>query len=146
MAIFVAALQSVGAQAAGVLLLYWWVPTVTSYLCGVIIGQGAAAFVGLLALTPDWSALAAIRRYGGTFLFGLPMVPQQLSAFILGVGDRVVIRHVLGSAAVGRYSVAYNVGSLGFILLVFVFQAWMPRIYTVADRWHAPGSWPAAAT
>ena len=134
MAIFVAALQSVGAQAAGVLLLYWWAPTVTSYLCGLIIGQGAAALIGLLALRPVWSALAAIRRYGPIFLFSLPMVPQQLSGYILGLGDRVVIRHVLGSAAVGRYSVAYNVGSLGFILLVFLGWAWMPRIYAVADR------------
>jgi O-antigen/teichoic acid export membrane protein len=134
MAVFVAALQSLGAQATGVLLLFWWAPTVTSYLCGLIIGQGTAAFAGLLALKPDWSALTAIRRYGGVFLFGLPMVPQQLSGWILGVGDRVVIRHVLGSADVGRYSVAYNVGSLGFILLVFVNQAWMPRIYAVADR------------
>jgi O-antigen/teichoic acid export membrane protein len=133
MAIFVAGLQSLGAQAAGVLLLYWWSPTVTSYLCGLIIGQGAAGFVGLLAMRPDWSALAAIRRYSGSFRFGLPMVPQQLSGFILGVGDRVVIRHLLGSAAVGRYSVAYNLGNLGFILLVFVNQAWMPRIYAVAD-------------
>jgi O-antigen/teichoic acid export membrane protein len=134
MAIFVAAVQSVGAQAAGVLLLYWWAPTVTSYLCGLIIGQGAAALAGLLTLRPVWSALAAIGRYGGIFLFGLPMVPQQLSGYILGLGDRVVIRHVLGSAAVGRYSVAYNVGSLGFILLVLVSWAWMPRIYAVADR------------
>ena len=134
MAIFVATLQSLGAQAAGVLLLYWWAPTVASYLCGLIIGQGAAAFVGLLALRPDWSALAAIRRYGPLFLFGLPMVPQQLSGWILGAGDRVVVGHVLGSAAVGRYSVAYNVGSLGFILLVFVNQAWMPRIYAAADQ------------
>ena len=134
MAIFVAALQSAGAQAVGLALLHWWTPTVASYLCGLIIGQGAAAFVGLLALRPDWSALAAIRRYGGIFLFALPMVPQQLSGFILGVGDRVVVRHDLGSAAVGRYSVAYNVGSLGFILLVLVNQAWMPRIYAVADR------------
>ena len=134
MAIFVGALQSVGAQAAGVLLLYLWAPTVASYLCGLIIGQGAAALVGLLALTPNWSALAVIRRYGPTFQFGLPMVPQQLSGWVLGVGDRVVVSHVLGSAAVGRYSVAYNVGSLGFILLVFVNQAWMPRIYAVAER------------
>ncbi len=134
MAIFVAALQSVGAQAAGVLLLYWWAPTVTSYLSGLIIGQGAAALIGLLTLRPVWSALAAIRRYGPIFLFSLPMVPQQLSGYILGLGDRVVIRHDLGSAAVGRYSVAYNVGSLGFILLVFLGWAWMPRIYAVADR------------
>ncbi len=133
-AIFVGALQSLGAQAAGVLLLFWWAPTVTSYLCGLIIGQGAAALVGLLALTPDWSALAAIRRYRWAFLFGLPMVPQQLSGFILNAGDRIVVRHDLGSAAVGRYSVAYNVGSLGLILLVFINQAWMPRIYAVADR------------
>lgn len=134
MAIIVAAVQSLGAQAAGVLLLYWWAPTVTSYLCGLIIGEGAAALVGLLVLTPDWSAVAAIRRYGGIFLFGLPMVPQELSGWILGAGDRVVVRHVLGSAAVGRYSVAYNIGSLGFILLVVVTQVWMPRIYAVADR------------
>ena len=134
MAILVAALQSVGAQAAGVLLLYWWTPTVTSYLSGLIIGQGAAALVGLLVLKPDLSALAVIRRYGGAFLFGLFMVPQELSGWILGAGDRVVIRHVLGSVAVGRYSVAYNVGSLGFILLVFVSWAWMPRIYAVPDR------------
>jgi O-antigen/teichoic acid export membrane protein len=134
MAIFVAALQSVGAQAVGLALLHWWTPTVASYLSGLIIGQGAAALAGLLALRPDWSALAEIRRYSGIFLFGLPMVPQQLSGWILGVGDRVVVRHALGSAAVGRYSVAYNVGSLGFILLVLVNQAWMPRIYAVADR------------
>jgi O-antigen/teichoic acid export membrane protein len=134
MAIFVATLQSVGAQASGVLLLHWWAPTVTSYFYGLIIGQGAAALVGLLALTPNWSVVTAIRRYRGIFLFGLPMVPQQLSGWILGVGDRVVVSHVLGSAAVGRYSVAYNLGSLGFILLVFVNQAWMPRIYAVADR------------
>jgi O-antigen/teichoic acid export membrane protein len=134
MAIFVAAVQSVGAQLAGVLLLYWWAPTVTSYLCGLIIGQGVAALVGLLTLRPLWSALATLRRYGAIFLFGLPMVPQQLSGYVLGLGDRVVVRHILGSAAVGRYSVAYNVGSLGFILLVFVSWAWMPRIYAVADR------------
>lgn len=133
-AILVAAVQSFGAQGAGLLLLYFWAPTVTSYLCGLIVGQGVAVMVGLLALTPDWSALAAIRRYGWTFAFGLPMVPQQLCGFVLAAGDRIVVRHVLGSAAVGRYSVAYNVGSLGFILLVFVNQAWMPRIYTVSDR------------
>jgi O-antigen/teichoic acid export membrane protein len=134
MAIFGATLQSVGAQAIGLALLYVWAPTVTSYLCGLIIGQGAAALVSLLALRPAWSAVTAIRRYGRVFLFGLPMVPQQLSGFILGLGDRVVIRHILGSAAVGRYSVAYNVGSLGFLILVFAMQVWLPRIYAVEDR------------
>lgn len=133
MAIFGATLQSLGAQLAGLALLYLWAPTVTSYLWGLIIGQGAAALAGLLALRPAWSAVTTIRRYAGAFLFGLPMVPQQLSGFILGLGDRVVVRHVLGSAAVGRYSVAYNVGSLGFLVLVFAMQAWLPRIYAVED-------------
>ena len=44
-AIFVAALQSVGAQAVGLALLHWWTPTVTSYLCGLIIGQGAGGLL-----------------------------------------------------------------------------------------------------
>lgn len=134
MVIVVAALESLGAQAVGVALTYTWAPTVTSYLCGVIIGQGVAALVGLLALRPDWSALAAPRRHSRALRFGLPMVPQQLSAFILYAGDRIVVRHDLGSAATGRYSVAYNVGSLGVVVLVFASQAWMPRIYAVTDR------------
>ena len=134
MAIFVAGLQSVGGNAIGLALLYLWAPNVTSFLCGLLIGQGAAALIGLVALRPAWSALAAIRRYGPIIVFGLPMVPQQLSGFILNTGDRIVVRHVLGSAAVGRYAVAYNVGSLGLILLFFVNQAWMPRIYAVADQ------------
>ena len=134
MVIFVAAVQSLGAQSTGVLFLYMWSHTVTSYLCGLILGQGIAASAGLLAVRPDWSALAAIRRYGRAFHFGLPMVPQQLSGIILYAGDRIVVRHLLGSAAVGRYAVAYNVGNLGCVLLIFVNQAWMPRIYAVADR------------
>jgi O-antigen/teichoic acid export membrane protein len=134
MVIFVATVQSLVAQSTGVLLLYLWSHTVTSYLCGLILGQGVATVVSLRAVRPDWSALAAIRRYRRAFHFGLPMMPQQLSGIILYTGDRIVVRHLLGSAAVGRYAVAYNVGNLGCVLLVFVNQAWMPRVYAVADR------------
>ena len=134
MAIFVSSLQSLGAQAAGIALLYLWAPTVKSYLCGAIIGQAAAALVGFVALRPDWYALPHVRRHGPALLFGLPMVPLQFSVFILFAGDRIVISHDLGSGAVGRYSVAYNVGSLGVLLLVFVNQAWTPRIYAMTNR------------
>jgi O-antigen/teichoic acid export membrane protein len=134
MVIFIGALQALGAQGAGLALLYLWAPTITSYLWGAAVVQGVAALTGLLALRPDWPALAAIRRTGRALLFGLPMVAQQLSAFILFAGDRIVVRHDMGSAATGRYSVAYNVGSLGVVLLVFVNQAWLPRILAVPDR------------
>ena len=133
-AIVVGALQSLGAQALGVTLLYAWSPTLTSYLCGVTIGQAAAGLVGLVALRPEWAAVPTIRAHMGALRFGLPMVPQQLAVFILFAGDRIVIRHDLGSGATGRYSVAYNVGSLGVLLLVFVNQAWVPRIYSISDR------------
>ncbi|MGH2880356.1 MAG: lipopolysaccharide biosynthesis protein [Solirubrobacteraceae bacterium] len=133
-AIGIGGLQSLGAQALGVTLLFVWSPDIGSYLCGVIACQGAAALVGVIALRPDWSALVAIGHHRRAFAFGLPMVPQQLSVFILFAGDRIVVRHDIGSAATGRYSVAYNVGSLGVLFLVFVNQAWIPRIYAVADR------------
>src|SRR3954471_9437206 len=42
MTTLVGGLQSLGAQILGVTALYAWSPTVTSYLCGVIIGQAAA--------------------------------------------------------------------------------------------------------
>jgi O-antigen/teichoic acid export membrane protein len=130
----VGGLQSLGAQILGVTLLYVWSPTTTSYLCGAIIGQAAAGLVGLCALRPDWSALRAIREHTSAFRFGLPMVPQQLAVFILFAGDRIVIHHYRGSGETGRYSVAYNVGSLAVLLLVLVNQVWVPRIYAVADR------------
>ena len=44
-AIFVAAVQSVGAQAIGLSLLFWRAPTVTAYLSGLVIGQGTAALI-----------------------------------------------------------------------------------------------------
>lgn len=134
MAIVVSALQSVGAQAAGLAALYLWQPSLAGYLGGAAIGQGAAALAGLLALRPDWTGAAAVRRHARAFRFGVPMVLQQLSVLILFAGDRIVIRHDLGSAATGRYSLAYNVGSLGVLLLVFVNQAWTPRIYAIPDR------------
>ncbi len=143
-AIVVSTLQSLGAQAAGLALLYLWSPSIDSYLWGVLAGQGVAAITGLIMLRPDWAALGAIRRYGPALLFGLPMVPQQLSVFILFAGDRIVVSHDLGSAATGRYSVAYNVGSLGVLLLVFANQAWTPRIYAMADR--AARSWLLATS
>jgi O-antigen/teichoic acid export membrane protein len=127
----VGALQSVGAQAIGLLMVTVSSSTPTSYMAGAAIGQGAAALVGLARLRPAPVGLTAIREQFAALRFGLPMIPQQLSGYILAAGDRVVVKHDLGSVATGRYSVAYNIGSIGVILLVFVNQAWIPRIYAV---------------
>lgn len=60
---------------------------------------------------PDFRSL---RTY---IKFGAPLVLASLSSIILSIGDRYVIGLVMGAAAVGMYSVAYNMGNLVLVLL-----------------------------
>ncbi len=129
----VALLQSAGAQGFGLGLAALGPATVTRYLTGVVIGQAGALVVAVVTLRPSWQPWAQGGLLRRTLKFSLPMVPQQLSSFTLAAGDRIVIRHELGSAATGRYAVAYNIGSLGIMLLTFVNQAWLPRTFSMRE-------------
>ena len=56
--------------------------------------------------------------------------------FALSAGDRVVIERFEGIEQVGRYQVAYLIGSLGILLLNALNSAWSPIIYGAGDdRW-----------
>ena len=65
--------------------------------------------------------------------FSLPLVPQQLSGYILWAGDRIVVQRDLGSVATGRYAVAYAVGSIGMTVLGQLNQTWMPRVFSMKN-------------
>ena len=130
----VGGLQSFGAQAAGITLVLLVSGSATSYLAGATAAQAVAALIGLVELRPAWRGLRDRHYQTAALWFGLFMVPQQLSTFVLAAGDRFVVQHDLGSVATGRYSVAYNIGSLAVVLLIFVNQAWLPRIYGITDQ------------
>jgi O-antigen/teichoic acid export membrane protein len=64
--------------------------------------------------------------------YALPLVPAELSTFVMSTADRLIVRHELGLTEVGRYQLAYNLGAVPAILITILNIAWMPRIFALA--------------
>jgi O-antigen/teichoic acid export membrane protein len=135
----VSVLSSIGGQVLGVFLLLGGSRSTTTYGWAGVISQCAGMGLGLIVVgyrptrhVIEWEAS---RR---ALSLGAPMAAAALSMFVLNAGDRIVLQRMLGSAAVGRYQIAYTVGSVGILMMAFLNQAWLPRILAVADadaRW-----------
>ena len=130
---------SLGAQTLGILAIIVAGPEATSYLVGYLLAAVMAALLGLLlsgSIRVRPASRALLRR---ALSIGLPTVPHSLAIFVLALGDRVVIQVVSGSSAVGRYQVAYALGSLGVALLSALQNAWVPITFSASDeeRWEA---------
>ena len=65
---------------------------------------------------------------------------------MLEASDRLVLQHYLGSAAVARYAVAYNIGAIPILLLGVLDTVWMPRVFAVATHGCATRCSRAVAT
>jgi O-antigen/teichoic acid export membrane protein len=128
-----ALLQSVVAQSIGLAATITVKHTAAAYLTGVVIGQVLALGVVLITVKPSFSMVFNFSLLRPTLGFSLPLVPQQLSAYILWAGDRIVVQRDLGSAATGRYAVAYAVGSIGMTVLGQLNQTWLPRVFSMKD-------------
>jgi O-antigen/teichoic acid export membrane protein len=127
-------LQSVVAEALALGLAKFYRPTAEMFLTGQVAAQVAAAFLGLLAAPPAilmWRERAVLDR---ALRFALPLVPTALSTFVLSTSDRLIIEAHLGSEAVARYQVAYNVASMPMLLLTILDSVWMPRFFGITDE------------
>jgi len=58
--------------------------------------------------------------------FALPLLPHQLSAYILNSFDRIIIGNQIGFQSVGLYSLAYSVGLLMNDVSQAINRAWSP--------------------
>ena len=126
-------LQSVVAEAVSLALVILVARTATEFLLGQMIAQAVTVVVALSLARP-----AALRRRDAGMLaaslrYSVALVPAALAAFALQAADRLIVEHDLGSAAVGRYSVANNVGSLLILLLGVLNVMWLPRIFAVDE-------------
>jgi O-antigen/teichoic acid export membrane protein len=127
-------IQSVIAEALALGLAKFYRPTAEMFLTGQVAAQVAAAFLGLLAAPPVillWREREVVAR---ALRFALPLVPTALSTFVLSTSDRLIIEAHLGSEAVARYQVAYNVASMPMLLLTILNSVWMPRFFGIADE------------
>jgi O-antigen/teichoic acid export membrane protein len=123
----VSIIAAVGGQLVGIALLLAVHNDATTYAWGGVVSQFLAMFVGVLVTRPrlrgllDWGVTRRAIR------LGVPLALGGLAYFVLTAGDRVIIQRELGASAVGRYQVAYIVGSVVILLLTFLSSAWTPR-------------------
>jgi O-antigen/teichoic acid export membrane protein len=129
----VSLLQSVVAAALGLLLVLLVQRSSAEYVLGQVLAQAAAVAVALYCTRP----LAIRRRHlqmaRRALGYALPLVPGALATFVLDAADRLVLQHSLGSEAVARYAVAYNLGSIPILLLGALSTMWMPRVFALAE-------------
>lgn len=126
-------LQSVLAEVLSLVMVAFMHRTAAEYVLGHLIAQSAALCVALIVARP-----AALRRrdlpmLAGAISYSVGLVPAALATFVLDTSDRLIVKADLGTAAVARYAVAYNVASLTMILLYVLNTAWMPRVFALAD-------------
>lgn len=130
----VSLVAALGGQALGIVLLVVHGPTAASYAWGVVAADVAAALAGLVLTRSAWFRVPSPAAVRAGFALGLPLLIGSLSTFVLNAGDRIVIQRMAGAAEVGRYQVAYTLGSVVIVLIGMLGTAWLPRFAEVADE------------
>jgi len=66
--------------------------------------------------------------------FSLPLVPHNLSNWILTAADRILLNNMASLASTGLYSLGYNVGAVMRFITMGINQAWVPFFYDTLDK------------
>lgn len=130
----VSALAAVGGQVFGIVLLITGPNTASNYAWGGVISQFSAMAIGIILTKPRLRGLIDWHTALRAFKLGVPLALGSLAVFVLNAGDRIVVQRLLGASEVGRYQIAYTVGYVVVLLLVFTSQAWTPRFAAVRDH------------
>ena len=80
-------------------------------------------------LRVDWSMVK------GMILFGLPLVPSNISAYVVQASDRYFVKEYISMASTGLYSVGFKFGTLvhQFVTSPFI-QIWTPRRFEYFNK------------
>ncbi|MGH9152648.1 MAG: lipopolysaccharide biosynthesis protein [Acidimicrobiales bacterium] len=136
--VVIALLGTVGAQVVGIALLLTDPDrSAVRYLLGYLIGSSLAAVLAVGFTGLSARVLIDRRPLRAALAVGLPTVPHVLGLSLLSAGDRVLIERLHGLGAVGRYQVAYALGTLGLVALTALNNAWAPLVYGASPerRW-----------
>ncbi|MEQ1804451.1 MAG: oligosaccharide flippase family protein [Burkholderiaceae bacterium] len=108
-------------------------PGLEGFFGGTLVAELlATAWLGYLLLRRRQISLGNVsaRLLKSMALFGVPMVAYELGAVVLNLGDRYVIQSVMGAAALGAYSAAYNMCEYVESILVAAFSQAISPMYT----------------
>ncbi len=126
-------LQAIVGVGVGTVVAYFGQRLATEVLWCTVSVQAAAVVLSLLTVRPHWRGVFDFGTLVTTLRFSIPIVPLQISTFILSACDRIIIQKDLGSGQAGRYQVAYTLGAISISLLNFLNLAWLPRIFAIHD-------------
>lgn len=130
----VSGISAVGGQIGGILLLLFVHNDATTYAWGGVASQFLAVILGVVITRPSIRGLVNWPVTRRAMRLGIPLAFGGLAYFLLNAGDRIIIQAILGPAEVGRYQVAYVVGSVIILLLTFTSAAWTPRFAALRDE------------
>lgn len=136
----VSLISTVGSQLFGIALLFTVERSAVGYAWGGVAGQGLALLLGICWTRPRWCGAFDRPLLRRAFGLGIPLVLAALCEFVLAAGDRFAVQRLLGTFEVARYQVAFTVGNVVTLLLLFTNRAWLPRLKAITDvgqRWRA---------
>jgi O-antigen/teichoic acid export membrane protein len=101
----------------------------TGYMAGLAAGSGAAviAAVAMTHRPARWSR--SILTAG--LVLSLPAMAHQVSSWGIDLADRLLVAGYLGAREVGRYQLAYVLGSALVLVLTGLQSAWMPHFMSL---------------
>jgi O-antigen/teichoic acid export membrane protein len=94
---------------------------VEGVFAGVLAGNGLAALYGLVVAWPYIGRRISRRELGIMFAFGLPLIPNAISAWVLQFVDRILLTKLGDLNQVGQYAIANRL-SLALLLVVSAFS------------------------
>jgi O-antigen/teichoic acid export membrane protein len=127
-------LQAIVGIGVGTIVAFFGSRMATDVLWCAMTVQAVAVVVSLVTITPHWRGITDVHTVLSTLKFSIPIIPLQISTFVLSASDRIIILRDLGPGATGRYQVAYTLGAVGVSMLTFLNLAWLPRIFAITDR------------
>jgi O-antigen/teichoic acid export membrane protein len=115
---------------------------------GALLGQLLGGIIGLLIGAVVLMRLRPLRFEPGLarsgLAFGLPLVPHSISGWILNVSDRWLLGLLLGvgaiqaQAAIGVYSLGYQLAQAVSLVALSFNAAWGPFFYARGESRHGP--------
>jgi O-antigen/teichoic acid export membrane protein len=130
-------LQASLSQAVGLAWALTHARTATDVIFGCAAIQGLALAIAWIAFRPKMVQRQSVGVLTVALRFSIAIVPLELGYFAISAIDRLMIQHYLGPAAVARYQLAYNLGSVGILLSAYFHQVWESRVFqhkTQLDR------------
>ncbi len=107
-------------------------------LKGYFFGFVVFFLVSLFAIRKDVSLRVQLRHLKPAFYFSLPLVPHALAGWVINLADRILVERFCGVAALGLYTLGYQMGMILDLINNAINKAWVPFFYSAAEENDAP--------